>query len=215
MTYAFADGSDPESAWPVIKQAADTARDQRRPVFLHLRTIRFGGHAGSDAEISYRKPREIEADYARDPLVATASCLRTAGVSAEDILGRYDAIRAAIDEEVERLTDDRRLGSAAEIMAPLAPRHPAVVEETVRALGPSRPERVEGQRHATPRTLAESINATLDELLTADRRVIVFGEDVGVKGGVYGVTARLARKHGSARVFDTLLDEQAILGLGL
>jgi len=215
LTYAFADGSDPESAWPVIKQAADTARDQRRPVFLHLRTIRFGGHAGSDAEISYRKPREIEADYARDPLVATASCLRTAGVSAEDILGRYDATRAAIDKEVERLTDDRRLGSATEIMAPLAPRHPAVVEETVRALGHSRPERVEGQRHAKPRTLAESINATLDELLTADRRVIVFGEDVAVKGGVYGVTARLARKHGSARVFDTLLDEQAIIGLGL
>ena len=50
---------------------------------------------------------------------------------------------------------------------------------------------------------------------TADRRVIVFGEDVGAKGGVYGVTARLARKHGAARVFDTLLDEQAILGLGL
>jgi len=68
---------------------------------------------------------------------------------------------------------------------------------------------------ARPRTLAESINATLDELLAADHRVIVFGEDVGVKGGVYGVTARLARKHGAARVFDTLLDEQAILGLGL
>jgi len=78
-----------------------------------------------------------------------------------------------------------------------------------------RPEPAEGQRPSKRRTLAESINATLDELLTADRRVIVFGEDVGVKGGVYGVTARLARQHGAARVFDTLLDEQAILGLGL
>jgi 2-oxoisovalerate dehydrogenase E1 component len=66
-----------------------------------------------------------------------------------------------------------------------------------------------------PRTLAESINATLEELLAADRRVIVFGEDVGLKGGVYGVTARLARRYGAARVFDTLLDEQSILGLGL
>ena len=45
--------------------------------------------------------------------------------------------------------------------------------------------------------------------------MIVFGEDVGVKGGVYGVTGGLARKHGSARVFDTVLDEQSILGLGL
>jgi 2-oxoisovalerate dehydrogenase E1 component len=73
---------------------------------------------------------------------------------------------------------------------------------------------VEGQQ-PTPRTLAESINRTLDELLACDHRVIVFGEDVGVKGGVYGVTSRLARKYGTARVFDTLLDEQAILGLGL
>ena len=64
-------------------------------------------------------------------------------------------------------------------------------------------------------TLAESINATLDQILTADRRVIVFGEDVGVKGGVYGVTGGLARRHGAARVFDTVLDEQSILGLGL
>ena len=45
--------------------------------------------------------------------------------------------------------------------------------------------------------------------------MILFGEDVGVKGGVYGVTGGLARRHGSARVFDTVLDEQSILGLGL
>ncbi len=45
--------------------------------------------------------------------------------------------------------------------------------------------------------------------------MLVFGEDVGVKGGVYGVTRGLARTFGAARVFDTLLDEQSILGLGL
>ncbi|HJV12636.1 MAG TPA: thiamine pyrophosphate-dependent enzyme [Propionibacteriaceae bacterium] len=213
LAYLFADGSDPERAWPVIKQAADTVRDQRRPVFLHLRTIRFGGHAGSDAEISYRKPREIEADYARDPLLATALSLHATGVSAADIVARYDAIRADIDEEVDRLADGRRLGSAAEIMAPLAPRHAARVAEAVAAL--RRRADQSPERQTRPRTLAESINATLDEVLTADRRVIVFGEDVGVKGGVYGVTTRLARKHGGARIFDTLLDEQSILGLGL
>jgi 2-oxoisovalerate dehydrogenase E1 component len=64
-------------------------------------------------------------------------------------------------------------------------------------------------------TLAEAINATLDAILSLDRRVVAFGEDVGVKGGVYGVTGGLARKHGAARVFDTVLDEQSILGLGL
>jgi 2-oxoisovalerate dehydrogenase E1 component len=210
LAYVSADGSDPGTAWPAIVQAADTVREQRRPAFLHLRCVRFGGHAGSDAEISYRMPREIEADYARDPLLATASCLRATGASAADILAGYDAIRLKIDKEVERLADQPRLGSAAEIMAPIAPRNPAQVAETARALRATQPA-----DQARARTLAESINATLDELLAADRRVIVFGEDVGVKGGVYGVTARLARKHGPARVFDTPLDEQAILGLGL
>jgi len=210
LTYVSADGSDPAAAWPVIMKAINAVREQRRPVFLHLQCVRFGGHAGSDAEISYRKTREIEADYARDPLLATASCLRATGASASDILGCYDAIRLKIDEEVERLADDPQLGSAAEIMAPIAPRNPARVAEAVRALTATQPA-----DKARARTLAESINATLDELLAADRRVIVFGEDVGVKGGVYGVTSRLARKYGAARVFDTVLDEQAILGLGL
>src|ERR671912_1100336 len=92
-------------------------------------------------------------------------------------------------------------------MAPLAPRRPERVAESAEVLtaGSSGP----------PRTLAESINATLRDILAADRRVIVFGEDVGVKGGVYGVTRGLARRFGAARVFDTLLDEQSILGLGL
>ena len=210
LAYVSADGADPATAWPAIVHAVDTVREQRRPVFLHLRTVRFGGHAGSDAEVAYRKPRQIEADYAHDPLLATASGLRAMGASVADIAACYDAIRREIDEEVERLTDQPGLSSAAEVMAPIAPRHPARVAETVRALRSPRPE------PAPPaRTLAESINATLDELLATDRRVIVFGEDVGVKGGVYGVTTRLARKYGAARVFDTLLDEQSILGLGL
>jgi 2-oxoisovalerate dehydrogenase E1 component len=216
LTYVSVDGSDPAVSWPAILQVTNTVREQRQPVFLHLRTVRFGGHAGSDAEISYRKPREIDADYARDPLLATASCLRATGASATEILERYDAIRHEIDDDAERLRDDPRLSSAAEIMAPIAPRHPAGVAETVAVLTRGRVEQSSSpEATARPRTLAESINATLDELLSADRRVVVFGEDVGVKGGVYGVTARLARKHGAARVFDTLLDEQAILGLGL
>ena len=45
--------------------------------------------------------------------------------------------------------------------------------------------------------------------------MLVFGEDVARKGGVYGVTRGLAERFGAARVFDTLLDEQSILGLAL
>jgi 2-oxoisovalerate dehydrogenase E1 component len=207
LDYVFADGSDPVTAWPVILDAVRAVRERRRPVFLHLRTVRFGGHAGSDAEISYRKPREIEADQARDPLLGTARELVGSGVPAAEVLDRYLLLRAEIDAEVDRLADDPPLRSAAEVIAPLAPRHPIAVTEAT--------YRLQGKPDGRRRTLAESINATLAEILEADERAIVFGEDVGVKGGVYGVTGGLARRFGAARVFDTVLDEQSILGLGL
>ncbi len=206
LRYVAVDGSEPAAAWPRIAEAVDGVRASRRPTFLHLRTVRFGGHAGSDAEISYRRPRDIEVDFARDPLLATAGVLVAAGVRPDEIEQRYEAIRAEIADEAESLKGTARLSSAAEVMAPLAPRSPDRVAELTARFD---------KLSADSMTLAESINATLDQILTADRRVIVFGEDVGVKGGVYGLTGGLARRHGAARVFDTVLDEQSILGLGL
>ncbi len=207
LRYLAADGSDPAAARETIADAVAWVRAERAPLFLHLRTVRFLGHAGSDAEVAYRRPREIVADYERDPLVATAACLVAAGVPAREILQRYLAIGAEVAAEAEGLRDDPRLGSAPEVMAPLAPRHPLRVARAA-----------EGMQPATTRarrTLAEGLNATLDGLLSGDRRVLVFGEDVGVKGGVYGVTRGLTRRHGPARVFDSILDEQSILGLAL
>jgi 2-oxoisovalerate dehydrogenase E1 component len=92
-------------------------------------------------------------------------------------------------------------------MRALAPRHPDRVAEVVRR----RPASVV----AEPVTLAQAVNLALAELLDAEAGMCVFGEDVGRKGGVYGVTKGLQRRFGPARVFDTLLDEQSILGLAL
>ena len=69
--------------------------------------------------------------------------------------------------------------------------------------------------HAGPLTLAQAINAALTDELAARPGLVVFGEDVGRKGGVYGVTRGLQQRFRATRVFDTPLDEQAILGLGL
>ena len=66
-----------------------------------------------------------------------------------------------------------------------------------------------------PVTLAQAVNLALGELLDTYPGMCVFGEDVGRKGGVYGVTKGLQRRFGPARVFDTLLDEQSILGVAL
>jgi 2-oxoisovalerate dehydrogenase E1 component len=64
-------------------------------------------------------------------------------------------------------------------------------------------------------TLAQTINATLTDALLTHPSMLVFGEDVAVKGGVYGVTKGLRDRFGPSRVFDTLLDETSILGLAL
>ena len=69
--------------------------------------------------------------------------------------------------------------------------------------------------HEGQLTLAETINRTLVDVLAATPNALVFGEDVAVKGGVYGVTRGLQKRFGAARVFDSLLDEQSILGLAL
>jgi 2-oxoisovalerate dehydrogenase E1 component len=111
-----------------------------------------------------------------------------------------------------------QLESRAEIVAPLAPRSPARVAAAVAARPtvdrlPSfdgRPPESEG-----PLTLAQAINRTLHDELLRRPQALVFGEDVAVKGGVYGLTRGLRKKFNAARVFDTVLDEQAILGMGL
>ena len=70
IRYAYADGADPESVAKVTAELVDDIRSTRRPGLLHLRTVRFLGHAGTDVESTYRSPAELRADLDRDPLVA-------------------------------------------------------------------------------------------------------------------------------------------------
>ena len=71
------------------------------------------------------------------------------------------------------------------------------------------------EEYGEPLTLARAINRALSDVLTEYPEAMVFGQDVARKGGVYGVTRGLLEKAGPLRVFDTVLDEQAILGLAL
>ena len=94
-------------------------------------------------------------------------------------------------------------------MRPLAPRSPAEVAKLARADADSEEPATE------PLTLALAINGALAAALDAHPEVLLFGEDIAAKGGVYGVTRGLHARFGAGRVFDTLLDETSILGLAL
>jgi 2-oxoisovalerate dehydrogenase E1 component len=220
LRYFSAEGTDIAGAYDAALGAAEYVRSSRRPAFLHLRCVRFLGHAGSDAEIGYRSRAEIGEDLERDPLVHAARLLEEAGLAeSSELLARYDAVAA----DVRRLADDAvrqpRLSSASEVMEPIARRRPEeVASEVRRAASAEARTRAFGRKlpeEAGPLTLAESINATLADALAARPELLVFGEDVGQKGGVYGVTRGLQRRFGTTRVFDTLLDEQTILGVAL
>jgi 2-oxoisovalerate dehydrogenase E1 component len=216
LTYLAADGCDPVATYDAAVKAAWTARSKRRPAFLHLSTVRFLGHAGSDAESAYRPAADLSADLERDPLVATAAAAVECGLlTPGEAVARYVAIGGLVHAAAEQALASRPLEGAAEVMAPLAPRHPDQVAAAARRGLPAS----FGEEPATPAhepvTLAQAVNLALGELLEIYPGMCVFGEDVGRKGGVYGVTKGLQRRFGPARVFDTLLDEQSILGLAL
>jgi 2-oxoisovalerate dehydrogenase E1 component len=220
LRYAACDGSDPVETMAVAAELAAWIRVEQRPAFLHLSTVRFGGHAGTDVEAAYRSAEEIRADLGRDPLLGTARAVVTAGhLEGSDLVARYDEIGRAVRERAEEVIGCTPLQSAEEVMAPLAPRRPAIVAElAARSAEPDQRAAVfEGAlpEDQVPLTLAQSINRALLDVLAIDPRVMVFGEDVASKGGVYGVTRGLLKRAGASRVFDTVLDEQSILGLAL
>ncbi|NAS21793.1 MFS transporter [Herbidospora sp. NEAU-GS84] len=217
IEYFAADGSDIAETYEVALRAAAHARENRAPAYLHLKTVRLMGHAGSDVEIGYRTRREIAADLAHDPLVATARLLVEAGLETPDgLLSQYEAERDHVLKLAMEAARRPKLTSARDIMAPISPRDPQrVATESARP-----PKGRESVFRTLPEdegrlTLAQAINRTLADQMLDDPGLIVFGEDVARKGGVYGVTRGLVRQFGTERVFDTLLDEQAILGLAL
>jgi 2-oxoisovalerate dehydrogenase E1 component len=222
IDYLTADGSDPVHLLRAAREAVAAVRAERRPALLHLRTVRFLGHAGSDAELAYRSAREITADYADDPLLATAAALVGAGAATPaQLLERYEKVRSEVMSCAHALVDGAagvpRLSSAREVAAPLTRRAPDRVRAAARTAGDARAPAFDGRlpESAGPLTLAQAINAALRDVLVAWPQALVFGQDVGRKGGVYGVTRGLQKVFGRSRVFDTLLDEQTILGTAL
>ncbi|MGN6791028.1 MAG: thiamine pyrophosphate-dependent enzyme [Streptosporangiaceae bacterium] len=219
IRYAFADGMDPAGVYDRTFELASYVRDHQAPAILHLATVRLGGHAGSDVESGYRSASDIAADEERDPLRGTIDLVTATGVlTAAQVAERSGQSRAKVLALAARVEGAPVLTSPEQVMAPLAPRRPAVVAAAIGAApGPVRNRAFGGRlpELAGPLTLAQAINRTLADELAARPNLLVFGEDVARKGGVYGVTRGLLGAFGAGRVFDSLLDEQSILGLAL
>ncbi len=216
IDYWKADGRDLANTHDIAKTAIEHCRRSRRPTFLHLRTLRLLGHAGSDVETSYLDKTEIEATEARDPMLAFADLLLTTGaIEKNTLLALHEDLERRIRRAGVEAASRRKLSGADEVMEPLALPAP----QDIQIPAADRATRLEAFRNrlpeddGRPRHLAFRIAQGLKDILLAHPEAFVFGEDVARKGGVYHVTDDLHRTFGSGRVFNTILDETTILGL--
>ncbi|HEU5107395.1 MAG TPA: thiamine pyrophosphate-dependent enzyme, partial [Micromonosporaceae bacterium] len=132
LRYVAADGLDLPSAYDAATDTVAWVRRHRRPAVLHLRVVRLMGHAGADAEIAYRSAADITRDVERDPVLATARLLISAGLlDPEELLARYDEIGWQVRKVAEEVLGEPKLADAAEVLAPLAPRRPVRVARAV------------------------------------------------------------------------------------
>ncbi|HLG19425.1 MAG TPA: thiamine pyrophosphate-dependent enzyme [Bdellovibrionota bacterium] len=220
--YVAGNGLDIVSAYDAAWDAVERCRSRRAPVFLHLQTVRLLGHAGSDVETEYLTKEEIEANEAKDPLIRSAQILLEGGVAtADELLSKYESAARSVDEASKKAVTRPKLRSVEEIVAPLAPFSAKAVEKEARRTDyAERRLQAFGGKESLPelqkpRHLAAILNLALADLLAKYPQMLIFGEDVAKKGGVYHVTAGLTDKFGVGRVFNTLLDETTILGLGI
>ena len=214
LKYIYGEGRDIIDAVRAAKDAEKCARGLRKPVFLHLRTVRLMGHAGSDLETSYRDRAEIEREADQDPLLHTTRRLIEAGhMSLDDVAALYDQISVRVRNAMEEACARPKLSSAKDVTASLAP--PPAPPKARRAGKTLASAPNEARALKEPQHMSRLISLALADEMERDGSITVFGEDVAKKGGVYGATTRLQQKFGPGRVFDTPLDEQSILGLGI
>ncbi|MDG2537578.1 thiamine pyrophosphate-dependent enzyme [Dyella jiangningensis] len=220
LDYFFADGLDLAEGYAQVQEAVEHCRTTRRPTFLHLRTTRVMGHAGTDFEIEWRSVEELFAVEASDPLLRSAEIALSSGLyTKQSLLALYEATRKRCFEAAEDADRRPRLTTLEQVMKPLAPYTPDAVkaeaerkdyqDRRIAAFGgeDKLPEK------QAPRHLAIQIGQALHDILAKYPESLLFGEDVAQKGGVYTVTKGLHKTFKGSRVFNTLLDETIILGL--
>jgi 2-oxoisovalerate dehydrogenase E1 component len=217
LTYFKADGLDLYDTYRVASEAAEFVRTRKKPAFLHLRTIRLYGHAGADVPTTYLPREEVEAEEAQDPLLHSVRLLDQAGVMTPDqALAVYQQTCARVERVAGDAVKRPRLKTAPEVMGSLIP--PKRVCKPTNGPTPEARAQAFGadlKAMDEPQPMSRILNWALTDLMLAHREIVMMGEDVGRKGGVYGVTQKLTARFGPDRMIDTLLDEQSILGLAI
>ncbi|MCK0120714.1 thiamine pyrophosphate-dependent enzyme [Loktanella sp. F6476L] len=217
LKYFHANGLDLFETYRVAAEAAAYVRTRKKPAFLHLSLVRLYGHAGSDMQQSYLPKTVFESWEGDDPLLHSARLLIASGAATADEIA---AIYTRTEDDCARVAAEvitrPRLQNAAQVMDSIVPPK----RDLPATNGPSTDARsaVFGsdlKQMTQPQPMSKLLNWALTDLMLAHGDIAMMGEDIGAKGGVYGVTQKLSARFGRDRMIDTLLDEQSILGLAI
>jgi 2-oxoisovalerate dehydrogenase E1 component len=234
------DGCDPALSAKLFAECVDHVRGSGGPALIRLTVPRLSSHSGPDNQLGYRTDAELKADLARDPLVKLKAHIVPAMLT-EAEWGELEAeVRGAVSKGLAaaraRPNPDpanvKRYVYAEQEVDPvvaLSPSTPLGVNSTKGRGGRTTSATLtygglsQRERDALPTTFtpkdegplvrfAEAVRRTLARELEVNPKALIFGEDVGRKGGVHLVTEGLQKRFGESRVFDTSLSEEGIIG---
>ncbi len=217
IRYFSCDGLDVLDTYRTAREAEIYVRTRRRPAFLHMGCVRLYGHAGSDVQTAYMPKEDVEAGEAQDPLLYTARTLiEQVGLSADDVLAIYNQTGETVERVSAQAARRPKLETSADVMASIIPPKRGVRPSN----GPSAAKRrdlfgSDIRAMDKPQHMARLLNWALTDLMLEHTDIVMMGEDIGPKGGVYNVTSKLHARFGPGRIINTLLDEQSILGLAI
>jgi 2-oxoisovalerate dehydrogenase E1 component len=211
------DGSDPTITAQLYADAVAYVRAGKGPALVRVTVPRLSGHSGQDTQ-AYKPAAVLKDELERDPFPRLEQFLVPAKLSRAE----WQAIEAQVARDVETAL----AGALARPEPDPGTIRRYVFSETTPSGGVDlqRTGGVLAHGHRFPKTtetptpeptrinMITAIRRTLEVELKENPRVLVFGEDVGPKGGVHAATLGLQEAFGEARVFDTSLSEEGIIG---
>lgn len=204
------DGTDPEEAAELMEQAVTSVRERKGPTMIRLKVPRLNGHSYQDNQ-AYKPDSLVKEEKQRDPLdtlkkylvpkTLTKKVWSNLEKKAKEVIGETAKAALARPEPDTSTIEKHAFAEELPIIGGLAVEGHEFPKESEDAT----PEK---QRI----NIVEAIRRTLAYELETNKKLLVFGEDVGLKGGVHAATMDLQSKFGEERVFDTSLNEEGIIG---
>jgi 2-oxoisovalerate dehydrogenase E1 component len=185
-------GYIPEETYRVLKEGFEIAR-KNRAVLIRFEVARIEGHSISDRQ-EYRSREEIERSREKDPIVYL-----------RNLVENWEEVESKAKEDVERAWEEakRREGERGNLKKYIFFEGEFAQGDKVREFKMNKHPKMK---------MALAIRKAMEEALEENEDVLIFGEDVGLKGGIYGITRGLMERFGERRVFDTSLNELGIVG---